>query len=60
MLEQSDAFVASGEGISISRGREPFSNTPDSIKMAMMEHDTNNRTRYAPSSGIPELQNRSC
>lgn len=36
-------------------GGEPFPNTPDYIKEACWEAIKNNKTRYAPSSGIPEL-----
>lgn len=37
-------------------GGEPFNNTPDYIKQAMTRALGENRTRYAPSSGIPELR----
>ena len=37
-------------------GGEPFMPTPDSIKEAMKHALDENQTRYAPSSGIPELR----
>ncbi len=37
-------------------GGEPFPFTPEPIKEAMMHALAENRTRYAPSSGIPELR----
>ena len=37
-------------------GGEPFINTPDSIKQAAKRALDENQTRYAPSSGIPELR----
>ena len=37
-------------------GGEPFLETPDPIKEAMTRALAENRTRYAPSSGIPELR----
>ncbi len=37
-------------------GGEPFINTPDFIKEAMVRALEENKTRYAPSSGIPELR----
>jgi aspartate aminotransferase len=37
-------------------GGEPYSNTPDYIKEAMTRALSENRTRYAPSSGIAELR----
>ncbi|HET7437244.1 MAG TPA: aminotransferase class I/II-fold pyridoxal phosphate-dependent enzyme [Thermoanaerobaculia bacterium] len=36
-------------------GGEPFMNTPDFVKAAMTEALHANQTRYAPSSGIPQL-----
>jgi aspartate/methionine/tyrosine aminotransferase len=38
-------------------GGEPFLNTPEPIKEAMTRALAENRTRYAPSSGIAELRN---
>ena len=37
-------------------GGEPYMNTPDFIKEAMLRALEENKTRYAPSSGIPELR----
>jgi aspartate aminotransferase len=37
-------------------GGEPFMPTPEPIKEAMMRALAENKTRYAPSSGIPELR----
>ena len=37
-------------------GGEPFMPTPDPIKAAMKRALDENQTRYAPSSGIPELR----
>jgi aspartate aminotransferase len=37
-------------------GGEPYLNTPDFVKDAMKRALDENKTRYAPSSGIPELR----
>jgi aspartate aminotransferase len=37
-------------------GGEPYMNTPDFVKEAMKRALDENKTRYAPSSGIPELR----
>ena len=37
-------------------GGEPFMPTPDAVKAAMKRALDENQTRYAPSSGIPELR----
>ncbi len=37
-------------------GGEPFMNTPDFVKEAMKRALDENKTRYAPSSGIPEVR----
>ena len=37
-------------------GGEPFMPTPDVVKDAMKRALDDNQTRYAPSSGIPELR----
>jgi aspartate/methionine/tyrosine aminotransferase len=47
---------ASGASVYQFEGGEPFMNTPDVIKQAMVEALKENKTRYAPSSGIPELR----
>ena len=45
-----------GAAVSQFEGGEPFMPTPDSIKEAMKRALDENKTRYAPSSGIPELR----
>ncbi|HEY6189269.1 MAG TPA: pyridoxal phosphate-dependent aminotransferase [Pyrinomonadaceae bacterium] len=47
---------AQGATVHQFEGGEPFSNTPDHIKEAMTRALVENKTRYAPSSGIPELR----
>jgi aspartate aminotransferase len=47
---------AEGSNVYQFEGGEPFSHTPDYIKTAMARALEENRTRYAPSSGIPELR----
>ena len=37
-------------------GGEPYMNTPDLVKEAMLHALSENKTRYAPSSGLPELR----
>ena len=37
-------------------GGEPYMNTPAFVKQAMVQALEENKTRYAPSSGIPELR----
>jgi aspartate aminotransferase len=37
-------------------GGEPYLNTPDFVKEAMLRALSENKTRYSPSSGIPELR----
>jgi aspartate aminotransferase len=50
------ALRAEGATVYQFEGGEPFSNTPDYIKEAMTRALAENKTRYAPSSGIPELR----
>jgi aspartate aminotransferase len=50
------ALRAQGQTVFQFEGGEPFMNTPDVIKEAMIQALKENRTRYAPSSGIPELR----
>lgn len=45
-----------GEQVFQFEGGEPFLNTPDHIKEAMTKALAENKTRYAPSSGINELR----
>ena len=47
---------AGGASVYQFEGGEPFLTTPEPIKEAMAEALGENRTRYAPSSGIPELR----
>ncbi|HEY0545910.1 MAG TPA: pyridoxal phosphate-dependent aminotransferase, partial [Pyrinomonadaceae bacterium] len=47
---------AGGASVFQFEGGEPFGNTPAHIKEAMTRALTENKTRYAPSSGIPELR----
>jgi aspartate aminotransferase len=47
---------ASGATVYQFEGGEPYMNTPDFIKSAMIRAVEENKTRYAPSSGIPELR----
>jgi aspartate aminotransferase len=47
---------AQGASVYQFEGGEPFLNTPEPIKEAMTRALAENRTRYAPSSGIPELR----
>jgi aspartate aminotransferase len=47
---------AGGATVYQFEGGEPYMNTPDFIKEAMVRAVKENKTRYAPSSGIPELR----
>jgi aspartate aminotransferase len=47
---------AAGATVYQFEGGEPFLNTPEQIKDAMRRALAENKTRYAPSSGIPELR----
>ena len=47
---------AGGASVFQFEGGEPFSNTPEHIKEAMTHALHENKTRYAPSSGIMELR----
>jgi aspartate aminotransferase len=47
---------AGGATVFQFEGGEPYLNTPEPIKEAMTRALAENRTRYAPSSGIPELR----
>lgn len=47
---------AQGATVLQFEGGEPFMNTPEHIKDAMRRALDDNKTRYAPSSGIPELR----
>ncbi len=47
---------AQGANVYQFEGGEPFRPTPDYIKDAMVAALKDNKTRYAPSSGIPELR----
>nr|MDQ3821613.1 aminotransferase class I/II-fold pyridoxal phosphate-dependent enzyme [Acidobacteriota bacterium] len=47
---------AKGQTVYQFEGGEPYVETPDYIKEAMTRALSENRTRYAPSSGITELR----
>lgn len=49
-------LLASGEKVWRFEGGEPYMPTPEPIKEAMARALERNQTRYAPSSGIPELR----
>jgi len=49
-------LLAAGHKVHRFEGGEPYMPTPDPIKRAMMKALERNQTRYAPSSGIPELR----
>lgn len=49
------ALAAEGKNVLRLEGGEPFPPTPEFIKDAIKTALDENRTRYAPSSGIPEL-----
>jgi aspartate aminotransferase len=47
---------ASGQTVHAFHGGEPFFETPDAIKQALYAATEENKTRYAPSSGIAPLR----
>jgi aspartate aminotransferase len=47
---------ASGQTVHTFHGGEPYFDTPEPIKYAMMKALVENKTRYAPSSGIEPLR----
>jgi aspartate aminotransferase len=47
---------AAGKPVHAFHGGEPFFETPDSVKYASLRALVENRTRYAPSSGIDPLR----
>jgi aspartate aminotransferase len=47
---------AAGETVHAFHGGEPFFETPEPVKYAMVRALVENKTRYAPSSGIPVLR----
>jgi aspartate aminotransferase len=49
-------LLARGEKVWRFEGGEPWMNTPETVKVAMGSALARNQTRYAPSSGIPELR----
>jgi aspartate aminotransferase len=49
-------LLASGERVWRFEGGEPYMPTPQPIKDAMTRALQRNQTRYAPSSGLPELR----
>ena len=50
------ALLAQGHKVWRFEGGEPYMPTPEPIKDAMVRALARNETRYAPSSGIPELR----
>ena len=50
------ALLAQGHKVHRFEGGEPYMTTPQRIKEAMERALVRNETRYAPSSGIPELR----
>src|SRR2546427_2055534 len=49
-------LLAAGHKVGRFEGGEPYMPTPQPIKDAMTEALARNETRYAPSSGVPELR----
>src|SRR5215469_400935 len=49
-------LLAAGHKVWRFEGGEPYMPTPQPIKDAMSEALARNETRYAPSSGVPELR----
>ena len=49
-------LLAAGQKVHRFEGGEPYMTTPENIKGAMDKALERNQTRYAPSSGIPELR----
>ncbi len=49
-------LLAKGHKVHRFEGGEPYMTTPERIKWAMTNALERNQTRYAPSSGIPELR----
>jgi aspartate aminotransferase len=49
-------LLAEGRKVWRFEGGEPWMNTPDAVKAAMGDALARNQTRYAPSSGIPDLR----
>lgn len=47
---------AAGQTVHAFHGGEPFFETPEQIKQALFEATEENKTRYAPSSGIAPLR----
>ena len=47
---------AEGATVYQFEGGEPYMNTPDFVKQAMVRALEENKSRYAPSSGVPELR----
>jgi aspartate/methionine/tyrosine aminotransferase len=47
---------AAGQTVHAFHGGEPFFDTPSTVKYALLSAAVENKTRYAPSSGIPPLR----
>src|SRR6202022_4830807 len=47
---------AAGQAVHAFHGGEPFFETPNAVKYALLSAAVENKTRYAPSSGIDPLR----
>src|ERR1700742_3880208 len=47
---------AAGQTVHAFHGGEPFFDTPSAVKYALLSATVENKTRYAPSSGIEPLR----
>ena len=56
VTNQAKAMIAKGEEVYALAGGEPEVDTPDFIKAAAIQAIHEGRTKYTPSSGIPELR----
>ena len=56
VTNQAKAMIAKGEEVYALAGGEPEVDTPDFIKAAAIQASHDGRTKYTPSSGIPELR----
>ncbi len=56
VTNQAKAMIAKGEEVYALAGGEPEVDTPDFIRAAAIQAIHEGRTKYTPSSGIPELR----